>query len=163
MILKSTFRLFRQIRPLGGSRTGCKRNTDTLSPYSLYGWCVSLQLPIYMSSRHWATLSFIWSHVSVHLMNISSIFVLFLALFWSPPTPEKNIWLFSCYMLHYVHQLVWCRAGSIQLVFKDLFLLKTTACCCWKRDWWELWEWTKTVKVLGRKPKQGAERCLKAA
>lgn len=29
-----------------------------------------------------------------------------LCLFYSPPTPDGNIWLFSCYMLRFLHRLV---------------------------------------------------------
>lgn len=48
--------------------------------YKLLGWygeLVSQQLLIYTSSAYGASLSFIWSHVSVHLINLSPIFTLF--------------------------------------------------------------------------------------
>ncbi len=45
-------------------------------------------LAFYPSSVHRATVAFIWSLVSGHLANISSIHSLF-ALFWFPPTPIK--------------------------------------------------------------------------
>uniref|UniRef100_A0A3B4WWX9 Ig-like domain-containing protein n=1 Tax=Seriola lalandi dorsalis TaxID=1841481 RepID=A0A3B4WWX9_SERLL len=40
--------------------------------------------------RESSCLSFIWSHVSGHLMNPSPIFIDFPLCFWSPPTPEGN-------------------------------------------------------------------------
>ncbi len=64
---------------------------------------VSQQLHIYTSSRHRASLSFIWSRVSGHQVNLRPIFTL---CFWSLPTPEGTIWLFGCETLRYVHQLV---------------------------------------------------------
>ena len=38
-------------------------------------------------------------------------------------------------------------------------VLGSAACCGQKWCWWELWEWTKTVKLWARKLKQWAERC----
>lgn len=37
------------------------------------------------------TLTFIWSCVCVHLLDVSPIITLLLALFWSPLTIQKNI------------------------------------------------------------------------
>lgn len=34
-----------------------------------------------------------WSHFSDHLANASPVFILLLVQFWSPPNPEKNIWI----------------------------------------------------------------------
>lgn len=50
----------------------------------------SKQLSNYSSSKHEAKLSLI----SVHLINLSPIVILLFALFWTPPTPDTNIWLF---------------------------------------------------------------------
>lgn len=50
-------------------------------------------LIIYTSSSHTATLAFIWSADSGHLMNVSTIFTLHSAR--SPSTPEKIICFFS--------------------------------------------------------------------
>lgn len=35
-----------------------------------------------------------WSHFPGHLANTSPVFILLLVQFWSPPNPEKNIWIF---------------------------------------------------------------------
>lgn len=32
----------------------------------------------------------------IHLVNVSAVFTLLVALFWTPPTTEGRIWLFSC-------------------------------------------------------------------
>ncbi len=56
---------------------------------------VGKQLLICTFSSYGATLWFIWSRVSVHLMNLNPIFSVFLLCFWSPPPPEGNIRLFS--------------------------------------------------------------------
>lgn len=37
-------------------------------------------------------ITYICCHVSGHLMDFSVILTLLLALFWSSPTPEGNIW-----------------------------------------------------------------------
>lgn len=42
----------------------------------------------------------VWSCVSVFLIHDNPIFCYFLLCFWSPPPPEENIWLFSCWTLH---------------------------------------------------------------
>ncbi len=60
-----------------------------------YGEHASKELLIYTFSRRKATLAFIWSRVFGHLMNVSPIFTLLLALFWSPPISERNVWPFS--------------------------------------------------------------------
>lgn len=46
--------------------------------------------------------------------------------FWSLPSPKGNIWLSSCWMLHYVHHLlclsaILCWAGSARWVYQSLF------------------------------------------
>lgn len=60
---------------------------------------------------------------------ISLIFTLLLALFESPPTPEENIFHYSCKIFHYVHQLfdnltvlILFWAGSVQWFYQNLFL-----------------------------------------
>ncbi len=84
--------------PTGDSASHCttvppsyEYNTDILSPSKLI-WQTSIQQ--------------LWSNLSIHLESYfwppnecddeSPIFTLLLALFWSPPTSERNIWLFSC-------------------------------------------------------------------
>lgn len=37
-----------------------------------------------------------------------------LALFWTPPAPEKNSWLSTILMLQPCRSVVWCCSGSIQ-------------------------------------------------
>lgn len=88
-----------------------------------------------------------WSGFSVHLMNISLIFTLLLAVL-SSPIPEGSIWL--C-----VHQLVSVSICHLLLgrYYIDLFLAfsLTTTVCCWKwefklkvqckRDSNALWSW----------------------
>ncbi len=56
-------------------------------------WCLRIanSCLFYTSSRH-----VILIHVFFHRVNLSPIFTLLLALFWSPPTPEGNIFFFSC-------------------------------------------------------------------
>lgn len=50
-------------------------NTDiTLQSY--YGKCVSKQMSVKTSSRHLATIAFIWSSFSGHIVNLSLIFTL---------------------------------------------------------------------------------------
>ncbi len=46
---------------------------------------------------------------------------LLLALVWSPPTAEKNIWLFSLQMSHFFHQLVANFVCSIQCTVKWIY------------------------------------------
>ncbi len=109
---------------LGALKQAASCNIDILSPYKVH---------FYTSSRHWATRGFV-----VTFLMKSNIHSPFLALFWSPPTPEKNIWLFSCQMLQFLHQLVsnlvfllfWCWAGNVQWVYQRFFSLKTAARCC---------------------------------
>lgn len=55
--------------------------------------------------REGTTLTFIWNCICVHLINISPVFSLVAAI-WSSTNPKGNIWLFRCYMLQYIHQLV---------------------------------------------------------
>lgn len=53
---------------------------------------------IYTCSRNKATLAFITSHVSCDI-------ALSFWLSWSPPTPERNIWLFSAGQIAYGKKL----------------------------------------------------------
>lgn len=101
---------------------GCGNQLWTQQWHQLLSW-YGKQLPINTPSRHGDTLAFICSHVCVHLMNVSPIFALFLALFLSPLTPEGNMWLLSCQLLHSAHQQVTnfvCRL--VQRGFFELFL-----------------------------------------
>lgn len=59
------------------------RTSGKLMTHHLMNWHVSKQQPVYTSSRHRKTLAF--SRVSLHFVNLTPIFTLFLALFWSPP------------------------------------------------------------------------------
>ncbi len=82
---------------------------------------------------HGATLSLHWSPVCVHLMNLSPLFTVLVALVWSPLPPHKSFWLSSCYMFHILHKSLVtfvclsfgaghvARSGSIRAC-----LLKTT-------------------------------------
>ncbi len=51
--------------------------------------------------------------------------------FLSLLTAENVIWLFTCLIIHYIHQLYKLRAGSTQWAFTVclFFSLKTAACC----------------------------------
>ncbi len=57
-------------------------------------------------------------------MNVNPIFTPLLALFWSPPTPEKNMYLFCCSTHHYVEELdanfVYLLRGAEQVVYGGL-------------------------------------------
>ncbi len=72
--------------------------------------------------RHREKLPYIWSHFYGDLANGISIQckILLLALFWSPPTPEEHICLFTCQILHFLHQLVvkcvYLPFGAVQVV-----------------------------------------------
>ena len=66
---------------------------------------VSKQLLIYTSGSYRETLSLIWSHVCVPLMNPSPTSPHLLCI-WSPPAPEGKNYLFICYNHRYAHQLV---------------------------------------------------------
>lgn len=61
------------------------------------------QLPIYASSSCQAALAFIWNLVCGHLMNMSPVFCLLLALFLVSTNPKGHIWDIT---LHHVSQLV---------------------------------------------------------
>ena len=73
---------------------------------------VSKHLLIYISSSCGGALSFIWSCVSVHLVNVNPIFTLFLLCVCSLPPPEGNIWLLNSPL---------CSPASLQL---------TVCVCC---------------------------------
>lgn len=62
---------------------------------------------IYTLGRHCATLSFLWSHISLHLI-ISLIFTLLLVLVQSPQTHEANILTIS-----YIRNSNWCECVCI--------------------------------------------------
>lgn len=84
---------------------------------------------IYTSCRYWGKLVFI-SRASDHLMNVSPIFTLILALCSSPLTPEKYIWLLaakSCSMFTswLPASSAWWWAGSVQSTFQGLDPIKT--------------------------------------
>lgn len=50
-----------------------------------------MRMLVYTSSRHGDTLAFIWSHVSVRLVNLSAAFSHLFS-----GSPEGHIWLFTC-------------------------------------------------------------------
>jgi len=58
--------------------------------------CVSK--PVYTSSRHVATFTFIKSSFCVHMVDVSLCFGL-----TPDETPDKNIWILSLLMLHFDH------------------------------------------------------------
>lgn len=59
-----------------------------------------------------------------YIMNICPIFTLHLALIWTLPTPEGNIWLFSCILFTSLPL-------TICLPFGGRFC--AAACCGWKQ------------------------------
>ncbi len=65
-----------------------------------------------------ATLALIWSRLTVHLTDESQIFSLPLALFCFSPTPDGNIWFFSCSSLSRV------LLGAGQVVYSGFLELQ---------------------------------------
>ncbi len=59
------------------------------------------------------------------------------------PTLLREIWLFSCWMLHYANQLV---SNCVCLLFSAAKMMLAG------------WQWTQTVKLQAWKPKQLPER-----
>lgn len=45
-----------------------------------------------------------WNHVCGHLTSLN-IPIYFSSVFWTPPSPEGNVWLFSIFVLNSVHRL----------------------------------------------------------
>lgn len=101
-------------------------------------------MPIYTSNRYRATLASSWCWVSGHQANVSPIFtVLFSLCFCFPPPVERNIWLFSCQMLHNIHQLLanflCLQLSAGQVVYTGFFRAflikkkKSSACCSQKQ------------------------------
>ncbi len=143
---------------LESSTTSCKHNTDMMSPFKVdMCWQKVACLHICQTG----------SNISIHLESCfwppgeckPSIHP-YLALFWFPPTPEGNICLLSCWMLHYVPQLVvnfiWLLFGAGQVVcggFLEFFHWQQLSA------WLMLSMWTKTVTIRAVKPKQWTERC----
>lgn len=104
---------------LGGSETSTVNTLTTLHHLTWMMCMLTKNQSIFTSSKH------IRHNMSIHLgpclcppgeckSDIHSQLW-----FWSPPPPEKNIWLFSCSIPHCLHQLVfvsaiWCWAGCVQ-------------------------------------------------
>lgn len=97
----------------------------------------------------WLTVAYlhfqqIQSNTIIHLdLRLCRVFTLFLLCFWSPPTPERNILVFSRWMLHYVDQLVsdcvylyvWVKSMLYQYVTEDVKTFSTfntwSSCTGW--------------------------------
>lgn len=69
------------------------------------------------------------------LFNLSLLSFL-LALFWALITPEGNIWLLSCELLHYFHQK---KSPPLSVCHLQLVYSQFRAFC---------WNWTKTKLLL---------------
>lgn len=82
----------------------------------------------------------------------------------SPPTPEGNVWFFSCLVLHYFHQLVcqlcqsaiWCWAGSVQWFYQTVFRKQLPAAA--GNDYNENGRVNQTVKLQVIKAKQQVKK-----
>ena len=64
-----------------------------------------------VDTRHHLELCFLWPKFNPHL-----------AWFWSPPTPEKHIWFYGCWMMYCFHQVVvnfsaWCWTNKCFMRF----------------------------------------------
>lgn len=84
--------------PLGGSVSKQDVNA-TLTYYHIFnghGSLVSIRLPNY-TSQQTQSISIIWSCASELLVYVSPLFSLLLAVCWSPPSPDGNIWLFTAW------------------------------------------------------------------
>lgn len=103
-------------------------------------------------SKHGATLAFIWRCATC------SIFALLVDLFFF--IFKKNIWLPSCWMLHYVHQPVLnsvCSLVDIACVFIKGLFVKIPA---FGKDA-EQWEWNQSSKAVSYKSKTKSWKQLK--
>ncbi len=75
------------------------KNTILTSPYKYYMTNMVANSCLFTHQQRQSNIQFIWSCVSGHLTNLSPVFTLLSALFWSPQTPEGNSWLFGCWIL----------------------------------------------------------------
>ncbi len=76
------------------------------------------------------------SHSCLLIFPVCPIFALFLALFWSPPTPEDNILPFSTWIHTYAHLLVsdfarglFCGWQEIYMSVYQIISCSEQSCC----------------------------------
>lgn len=100
--VKSTILLFKLkwIRSINRDEIEKLKYRKTCTVFAITDWHVWLTVA-YLHYQQ------IQSNTIIHLeLCLCPVFTLFLLCFWSPPTPERNILVFSRWMLHYVDQLV---------------------------------------------------------